>query len=621
MSLPRKLAEWIVNSRFRIKLMLSYFFLVSFIILILGFAYYQISARNMLDNVKESVSNVVMNNNLLLEGKLQAIRDNTDVLPIDNELYEVLAGVDPKNTESLLKTDRRITQILYKYFGRSPEVYSSFVMTRFYSFGNNAQMYVPADAFYGTDLVRQARSGQGNLIWIPTYSFADIYKQNDMRTLSFDYNELFSAVKELYQTYIDNDGAFLTLPAGVEKPILLLNFKPEFIRQVFEDYARKNEYANVSFGVISREGSVVTDSNEEGIPRAGNSAPSWLSEARSMREGSFIKTVDGRKTLICFDLMESTDWLSYIQIPVDDALHDLNALKLYSIVFLVLMLLVSALFAYLLSIFITRPIIRIKKGIKLMERGNFQVFIPGEGRDEFGHLIQKFNQMNERIHELIEQNYASRIREKDAELMALNLQLNPHFLYNTLTTIYWIAVENKQDEISRIMLSLAEMLKSTTRNKNETWPLRTDLDWLNRYIYIMGSRFEDKFTVTIKMEEDMLEAEVPKLFLQPFVENAIIHGFEEIESGGSIHISGWLEGNSLLFSVEDNGKGFDQPSLEGFRNGQSRLTGMQNVDKRIRLLYGPEFGVEVISPPGGGATILVRISGHNRKSNEKLQIQ
>ncbi|MDQ0112472.1 sensor histidine kinase [Paenibacillus harenae] len=605
MLLLRKLAALIANAKFRIKLIVSYFLLVSVIILILGFTYYRISASNMLMNVRSSLGNVVLNNNQLLDEKLEAIRGKSDVLPVDSELYQIMIGLKMSDNESLLKADRRLTELLFQYFGGNDDIYASFIVTRDYTFGNGARMYVPSAGFFNSELHLLAERSQGDLAWIPTYDFARTFKDQHMEPISFEYSQLVSAVKELNLTYIDEEGIFHSLPPGMERPVLMINFTTDDFGKLFKDYASKNEYRNLSYGIVSAKGDMIIHSERE--LEASRKAPLWLEEAFKQGEGSFEKVIDGKEMLISFDRMESTGWMSYVEIPVEDALYGLKSLQSVSFLFLAVMLLVSALLAYLMSIFITKPIIRIKKAMKMVERGNFDIRIPEKGRDELGQLTRMFNHMNGRIQALIEENYASRLREKEAELMALNLQLNPHFLYNTLTTMYWIAVENGQQEISTIMRNLAEMLQTSTRNKNETWPLRTDLDWLEKYIYIMASRFGNQFKVSFEVDDSLQDMMVPKLFLQPFVENAIIHGFAEMEEGGLIVIKGWYEDDQVLFSVEDNGAGIEKDVMDRMKSGEVGSTGMPNVEKRIKLLYGNSQGIDVYSLAGKGTKVVIRM--------------
>lgn len=604
--LARGMREAAAGAGFRMKLFASYFALVSFIILLLGFVYYEISARNMLANVSESLGDVVLNQNLQLDAALFDIADKSEVLPIDAELYETFAAIEPEDNESLLKADRRITQILFRYFGGNDGIYSVFIMTPNYAFGSAARMFVPPGGFFSSELRAAAEAAGGDLVWIPTYRFADVMNEPRLEGFRFEYDRLVSAVKQLNLTYIDERGIFHTLPDDREKPVLMVNLTVDYFSRLFEEFAGSNGYRRLSYGIAAPDGTIIAASEPERAGTAGS--PPWLAEALERKRGMLRFEREGRDLLVRYDTMASTGWLSWIEIPVRDALHGIGALKGYTILFLAVMLSVSALIAYLMSFVVTKPLIRIKQAILMVERGRFGVRIPEGGRDEFGHVIRLFNQMNSRIAALIEENYAVRLREKEAELMALNLQLNPHFLYNTLTTLYWIAIENGQQEMARVMLNLSDMLQMTARHKREMWPLRTDLDWLEKYAYIMSTRFEELFTMEVDVAEELLDMDVPKLFLQPFVENAIIHGFAEMTGGGVIRIRGRREGDAAVFTVEDNGRGFSTERLSRMMNGEAQSTGMANVGKRIRILYGPEYGVHVESREGCGTKVVIRLA-------------
>ncbi|MBD3919626.1 histidine kinase [Paenibacillus sp. PR3] len=612
MPMLKSMTEWAGNVKFRLKLFVSYFLLVSFIVIILGFTYYQISASNMLRNVQESIGNVVLNNNQLLDEKLRDIRDKSEVLPIDNELYRAIMDMKSYDNEALIIADRKITNILFKYFG-SDDIYSSFIVTPEYTFGNSVRMFVEPDNFFRSKLYRASIESQGDLAWVPTYSYAEAFHEDGMKELSFEFDRLISAVKELNLTFIDDQGIFRTMPQGTKRPVLMVSLTPEFMGRLFTEYAQKSNMTHLSYGILNKDGGSVISSSSVG-DSIEDRKPSWFDEAAANKRGSIQQVIDGRKMLISYSQMDSTGWISYIEVPVADALQELKAIRSYSIVFLAVMLVVSALLAYLLSIMITKPIIRLRKAMKMMERGQFQVQVPEHGHDEIGELVRTFNGMNVRIQTLIEENYASRLRQKEAELMALNLQLNPHFLYNTLTTLYWIAVENNQQEMSRIMLSLAEMLQTTTRNKDETWPLRIDLDWLDKYMYIMSSRFQNLFTVTYEVDERLDKMHVPKLFLQPFVENAIIHGLAEMEEGGIIAVKGWIDEDRVIFSVEDNGAGISRERIDGIKSGKVRSTGMANVEKRIKLLYGAHYGIDIYSTEGQGTRIVIQMGTYQEST-------
>ncbi|UJF35481.1 sensor histidine kinase [Paenibacillus hexagrammi] len=199
------------------------------------------------------------------------------------------------------------------------------------------------------------------------------------------------------------------------------------------------------------------------------------------------------------------------------------------------------------------------------------------------------------------------LREKEAEIMALNLQLNPHFLYNTLNIINWMAIEKDQKAISRMIVSLSTMLQYTVNNKQEIVRLKDDLEWLKGYTHIMEIRFEGIFRFRFEVDDLPGDCKVPKLFLQPIIENAIIHGFDHEQKEGIIIIRGEIDGNDLVFKVIDNGKGMRSDKVAGLLSPHSKGIGIKNVEQRIIILYGSNYRLHIQSREGIGTEVTVRI--------------
>ncbi|WP_152663534.1 sensor histidine kinase [Paenibacillus wulumuqiensis] len=611
-------ARWFKDMSFKKKLLLSHLLLACLIILSLGFIYNHIAYKDRMDNIRFSTSNILHTNNQLLDDRLSAIESSMSMLPLDYDLLRAVDAADPTSASSLVRTDRLVTPILFKYFSNHEEVYSSYVMTREYGYGSNALMYVPPAEFYHSLLAQAAAEGRGAEVWIPTYSYTGMYKQEDLRHIPLEYESLISVVKQLNMTAADEYGNIHRLKANQAPPVLLINIRPESLAAVLDEYVQHNDYNQLAYGMVNRAGvSVLRLEKGDFAHTRTAELPAVIG---SQEQGMVIQQINGQDTMVFYEKMKSTGWISYIEIPIPAAVSSLQTLQITTALFLLSMALVSVVLAYMLSSYITRPLTRIKQGIRQVEKGQFDIRIQPDSRDEFGQLTEMFNEMNRRIEQLIEENYGSRLRARESEIMALNLQLNPHFLYNTLSTMYWIAMEHGQHELARMMISLTEMLQITTRNKQELWKLETDLSWLDKYIYIMQNRFENKFTVEMDVEEELFDTEVPKLFLQPFIENAIIHGFGEMESGGRLRIRGWLEGEERMFAVEDNGKGITHTLMDDIQTGEIRSTGIENVDRRIRLLYGPEYGIHMQRQDSGGTLVLIRLP-HQHSPNENTPIQ
>ena len=207
-------------------------------------------------------------------------------------------------------------------------------------------------------------------------------------------------------------------------------------------------------------------------------------------------SIDGQETIVCFDTSKITGWVSLVVIPSDQLLGDmLKTIKSYLIYSLLLLIGIFIFTSYFVTGRITKPLLNLLKAFKQTGEGNFEISVDERGSKELVVLSKRFKDMNTKIQKLIEENYESKIREKEAEIMALNLQLDPHFMYNTLNVINLISVENGQDEISEMIVSLSKMLKYTVKTTSEIVPFKNDWEYLHSYILIMTKRFEGRFQV------------------------------------------------------------------------------------------------------------------------------
>lgn len=230
-------------------------------------------------------------------------------------------------------------------------------------------------------------------------------------------------------------------------------------------------------------------------------------------------------------------------------------------------------------------------------------------KDEIGHLNWAFLKMSGRIRELFRNlNHEHEVREK-YQFEALRAQVNPHFLFNTLTMIRYMAIVRKADNIVDSIDALANMLKYSMRRGGELISLEEELDNIRSYVLIQNYRFGDRYQVKIQVEEELLSLRVIKFILQPVVENAVIHGFEQ--ESGTIWIYGEIDGDVLRLYVEDNGKGMDTDPLVDSETGaeehrdEKKLTGigLRNVNERIQVAYGEACGIQVKSVLGKGTTV------------------
>ena len=255
------------------------------------------------------------------------------------------------------------------------------------------------------------------------------------------------------------------------------------------------------------------------------------------------------------------------------------------------------------------PLTRLIENIDQIAEENLTVNVQEESEDEIGHLIQSFSRMVERLNYMVNEVYKSKISQQEYEMKALQAQINPHFLYNSLSLINWKAIMADQTEISEMAQLLSTFYRTTLNKGKSIITIQGEWDNTCSYIRIQNIMHSGKFEVELRAEDSMMKYEMPNLILQPLVENAIGHGLDHKEGEGAkrLWVYGWEKEDCLEFEVGDNGCGMSREDVEAVLHTRSKGYGVQNVNMRLQLQYGKEFGLQIKSWPGEGTQILVRI--------------
>ncbi len=269
---------------------------------------------------------------------------------------------------------------------------------------------------------------------------------------------------------------------------------------------------------------------------------------------------------------------------------------------------ISVILSLIFSHSISKPLGSLVKSMKSIQKGNFETKLERTGIKEFDELAVTFNVMVKRIERLLEKTREEEAKSAEAERKALESQMNPHFLFNTLNTIKALAKMHGEIEIYQTTLKLGKLLRSSIDNRKPVASIRESIDLVECYLSIQKLRFGEKLEYTIDCPEELLDIETPKLILQPIVENAVTHGLSEKIGDWKIGISIRMEGEKLIMSVKDNGVGFDHiPDMASLENGQH--TGLYNVYRRLELKYGKAFSMKIESEKGNGTFVVITIPG------------
>ncbi|TCL59763.1 two-component system sensor histidine kinase YesM [Hydrogenispora ethanolica] len=283
-----------------------------------------------------------------------------------------------------------------------------------------------------------------------------------------------------------------------------------------------------------------------------------------------------------------------------------------TILFGILTVLFSVLIITYVTSALTHSIKKIVAAMQSAREGELSVQVNLDTKDEIAMIGSHFNQMMARLQQLLEEVKVATGRQKEAEIRALAAQINPHFLYNMLDSINWMAIEKDEHAISRMIESLANILRYSTNDSSWEVSLREEIDWLQQYLFLQQNHFENSFESILRIEPAALDCRIYKLLLQPLVENAIVHGFKGYTAGGVMTICAGLSEGFLKITIQDNGRGIPAEILDAIdRELQEPCNfngiGIRNVARRLRTYYGAAAGLSFESRPGAGTLVTLWI--------------
>ena len=341
------------------------------------------------------------------------------------------------------------------------------------------------------------------------------------------------------------------------------------------------------------------------------------------RQGYQIAALEDQTYFVTFIRSRYTGWTYLNLIPYDTIFNSIVWMKNLVIAVFVILFLVMIALGIKFARGITRPIERLNEKMKWVGLGNFNIPLADAPRhmDEIGQLHRNFRIMIEKINELIEENYSKQLVIKDTEYKALQAQINPHFLYNTLDSINWLAKMNRQHKISTIVESLGFMLRAAINQQEAVISLADELDIVNRYVTIQKIRFEERLQFELDIPENCLDASLPKLTLQPLVENAIYHALDKMLEPCHIRLSARRSESEVEIKVEDNGPGIDEEVLNKWRTGPIRSKGkgigLTNIAERLKRSFGEQASLDIEGGAGKGTKVSIRLPYHPFSKKER----
>jgi len=341
----------------------------------------------------------------------------------------------------------------------------------------------------------------------------------------------------------------------------------------------------------------------------------WLAgqERGGSSRNQTVLSHGGERYLVFHQYSANRLWGLMFIVPLSELFRASDQLRFYLIMTSALSLVITALIALGISRQVTGNIRKLERTMRRVEDGEFTVQVNPTSRDEIGLLGIRFNAMVARINELIQHLYVERMAKQQAEFQVLKAQIHPHFLYNTLGSILWLARMHKQDNIAMMTKSLIDLLKGSVSRTSEYVTVREEFDYIDNYLSIQKFRFENRFRVRYELDETIRWHRMLNFILQPLVENALLHGIEMSKGDGTIAIRARPSGDQLILEVEDNGIGMTGEQIRSLLSedrGDPHYPGLHsigvyNVNARIKLYCGDGYGLRYRSEPGQGTLVTV----------------
>lgn len=373
--------------------------------------------------------------------------------------------------------------------------------------------------------------------------------------------------------------------------------------------------------LISECGLYITD--QDGNLVFEESRFSGKNQNYDLTYSEFLEQRDRGSTdyIILCEQSNTTGWTVWLYQPVGLAGEAMRPIGVMAGVTILICIFAAVLAYFITSGMVSSRIERLTHFMQEVQEGSMDMQMESDDRDEIGMLYRGFGSMMKRIRTLINEVYLSKITQKEAELKALQAQINPHFLYNTLSLINWKALAAGEEDISRMTLALSTFYRTALNRGRNVLQVETELSNTRAYLEIQSMLHDGDFDYEIEAQTEILQCESLNLILQPLVENAIHHGIEEKTDGrGKITVRGWKEDNCVWFMVEDNGVGMEQEVADKILTMESKGYGVRNVDERIRLCYGEKYAMKVESVVGKGTKMTIHFPARRLTNIQKSQI-
>ncbi|OXS56587.1 histidine kinase [Cohnella sp. CIP 111063] len=591
--MPSKWRAYLLGMQLKHKLIIFFLLLAIIPLGVLGAFSYSQSSRMILDKVCQTLLESLSQVNYSIDYFVQDIEQLSMYIYGNEQVQEVLAKDGNRGPEEKHRDEKRIQAILESFIGfKNWDI-------QIYLLGTNGDRYFTGELLpreyneYNENwgLFRIARLSGGNVVWDTHYAM----KKTE------DFGVVLSAGRQIRDINSNEPLGYVVIDIGEA--------------EAADKYNKAQQIPGGQMYLSDRNGYVISSSPSK--HQVGAKLTEAFASRVSKGTKGYFRTTDaeGEAQMVVYDTSQVTGFKLISVVPVSSLTKDGAVIRNLTLLIMIAGIVLSIWLAVVLSVNVTRPLRKLGGLMRQAETGNLNVTFPTQYDDEVGQLGRSFNKMVAQLHTLIEQDYQKQIRVQEAELKAIQAQFNPHFLYNVLDSINWMARIHKIDDISRTVLSLGELLRFSIRKGQPFITIEEDMQQIRNYLLLQKMRYRDKLNVVVEVDDEVLSYYTLKLLIQPLVENAITHGLEMKEGMGTLRIECRKEQDKVVFTVADDGAGMSEDQLKQLESGSvyhssksgNTAIGLGNLRKRLDLYFGEEAGLSLRSEPGAGTVVKVII--------------
>jgi two-component system sensor histidine kinase YesM len=588
--------RYVDNMKLRHKLIVSYLMASILPIILISLTIYHYSASNIEETSREFASMYVSQVVTSLDDFANRYDQVTQSIFVETDIMHLL-----KNPSSPTIAERIDIQALIQgYFQRivtvNPDIEMGTLISpngTVYSFTKSGQIVDTNELKEQTWFRRIDRSARHPLIITPVHD--RIYYERDKQGVAF-------TVGRVLWNY---DGSY----AG----ILLFDLNPNQLVKLNKDFLMLGNRYGIRLTVANKEGGIIYNSD------AATGKIDWKLVAQSANRGNHRS--DSDSSFIQFlDNSDDGEFQVHTEIPVQKLLAKIGSIKRITLIVNLVCLLFILWLSLSFSFRITRPIRELRRSMRKVELGNYHpILYVSSSNDEIGGLVISYNKMIEKIRELIQDVYLSGMKQKEAQYLALQSQINPHMLFNTLESIRMKAVVSKQDDLAEMIKILGKMFKHTLRKERERNLIRHEVEYAANYLYMQNIRYANRFSLEVNLSEKTMETPIPSMVFQPIVENSVKHAFRDYKQPLHIRIDEILmPSNDVLIRISDNGVTLSPERAREINEllqlpdneyallsheAQESGIGLRNISDRIKLRFGERYFVRIVADSSIGTAV------------------